>query len=652
MNAAPLWAPRRLQRAASTLSSYANWLADTGVTAQEYDDYGALWRWSLAEPDAFWMSVWKFCDVRASREPTTAMGAGTDRWHPHWFDGAQLNFAENLLRFRDATPALIACDESGRREEVSYAELYRRVGRFAAALRRDGVQAGDRVAALLPNGVPAVIGMLAATSLGAVWSSCSPDFGLQGVIERFGQIAPTVLIACDGYSYGGKRFDTRERVAQIVASLPALRRLVLVSPAGEDHSLDGLPELTVRFDDYAADGALEFPQLPFSHPLYVLYSSGTTGKPKCVVHGAGGTLVQHLKELMLHVDLKTGDRMMFFTTGGWMMWNWMVSGLATGATLVLYDGSPFFPGPDALWRIAERERLTHFGTSPKYLSALQKSGWAPRAQLKLDELRTMLSTGSPLAAEQFDFVYRDIKPDVQLASISGGADIVSCFALGNPWSPVWRGEMQGPGLGMAVDVYDDDGQPLRGAPGELVCTQPFPSLPLGFWDDVDGARYHASYFERFADAWHHGDYAEITPHGGLIISGRSDATLNPGGVRIGTAEIYRVVDALPEVVESVVVSYPVNGEEQVLLFVHLQDGAVLSDGLDRRLRTALRRELSPRHVPAKILACPEVPRTISGKITEIAVRDLLQGRAIRNSEALANPQALDYFRQLRTQDLS
>jgi acetoacetyl-CoA synthetase len=498
----------------------------------------------------------------------------------------------------------------------------------------------------MPNTIETVVAMLATASLGAVWSSCSPDFGEAGVLDRFGQIAPKVLFACDGYTYAGKPVDTRARIARVRAALPELKRLVIVPFLHDAPDLSPLPG-AVRMPDYGQrDAALRFTAMPFDAPLYVMFSSGTTGKPKCIVHGIGGTLLQHLKELVLHTDLRTRDVMFFFTTCGWMMWNWMVSGLATGATLVLYDGSPFHPGAAALWEIAGREGVTHFGTSPKYLSALDKEGYRPAEKHTLESLRVLLSTGSPLAPEQFDFVYGAIKRDLHLASISGGTDIISCFALGNPWSPVYRGELQGPGLGMAVDVFDDAGQPLRGAPGELVCTKPFPSMPVGFWNDPEGARYRAAYFERFPGVWHHGDYCEITAHGGLRISGRSDATLNPGGVRIGTAEIYRVVDAQAEVLESVVVGQRHDNDDRVLLFVRLRDGVVWSDALAAKIRAAIRAELTPRHVPAKVLPCPEVPRTISGKITEIAVRDLLHGKPVKNTDALANPQALDYFRNL------
>ncbi|HEX4895423.1 MAG TPA: acetoacetate--CoA ligase [Solimonas sp.] len=636
----PLWRPDPARLAGANLQRLA---AEAGIAAP---DYAALWRWSVTEPAEFWLAVWNLGSMHAHTPPRAVLENAGAMPGARWFPGATLNFAEHLLRFEGATEALVACDESGRRRSLSHDALRRRVAEVAAALKADGVGPGDRVAAFLPNTLETVVAMLAATSLGAVWSSCSPDFGEAGVLERFGQIEPTVLFACDGYFYGGKRIDTRERVARIRAALPSLKRLVLVPFLDERPDLAPLAGATLMPDYGVAGATLAFTPVPFDAPLYILYSSGTTGKPKCIVHGVGGTLLQHLKELQLQSDIKPGDRLFFFTTCGWMMWNWLVSGLAVGATVVLYDGSPFHPGPAALWQLAERERLSQFGTSPKYLSALEKDGYRPAEHHDLSPLRTLFSTGSPLAPEQFDYVYRTVKRDLQLASISGGTDIISCFALGNPWSPVYRGELQGPGLGMAIDVYSGEGWPIRDEPGELVCTQPFPSMPVGFWNDPDGARYRAAYFARFPGVWHHGDYCQWSEHGGLVISGRSDATLNPGGVRIGTAEIYRVVDALPEVQESVVVGHRHDGDERVILFVRLRPGHVLDEILSQKIARAIRAQLTPRHVPAKVLACPEVPRTISGKITEIAVRDLLHGQAVKNTEALANPAALDYFRSL------
>jgi acetoacetyl-CoA synthetase len=666
----PLWKPDAARAAASTMAAFVREAARQRLfdappgAGQRTGDYDLLWRWSVSQPARFWQQVWQFCQVRASRPPDQVLAEPLRMPGARWFEGARLNFADNLhtgpLRGRDAGEALVALDERGRRRALTGAELRERVRAVAAALAADGVGPGDRVAGFLPNTLEPVIAMLATASLGAIWSSCSPDFGLQGVLDRFGQIEPKVLFACDGYSYAGKPVDTRDRVARIVQALPGLKRLVVV-PFLDDKMgsgplfAEGLRGKSgpdpILFDDYAAPGEPGFAQLPFDHPLYILYSSGTTGVPKCIVHGAGGTLLQHLKELVLHTDVKPGDRLFFYTTCGWMMWNWLVSGLAAGATVVLFDGAPTHPGPEALWQLAERERLTQMGVSPRYLAALEKAGYRPRERHALPELRTLLSTGSPLAPEQYDFVYREVKADVQLSSISGGTDIISCFALGNPLLPVYRGELQCRGLGMAVDVFDEDGNPARGKPGELVCTRPFPSMPLGFWNDAGGVRYRAAYFERFAGVWHHGDYAQLMPTGGLVIAGRSDATLNPGGVRIGTAEIYRVVDAQPEVLESVVVAHRHQNDDRVILFVRLREGVAWSEALKQGLRQAIRAELTPRHVPAQVLPCPEVPRTISGKITELAVRELIHGRPVKNMDALANPGALEYFRTLSPEAL-
>ena len=654
----PIWKPGPERAGATNLARFIE-----EVSAEHHlgippggglrgSDYDLLWRWSIEHPQRFWPAVWRFCGVRAARAADRVLDDGARMPGARWFEGARLNFADNLLngRMPDDRPALIALDERGRRRELSAAELRERVRAVAAALKADGVGPGDRVAGFLPNTPEPVIAMLATASLGAIWSSCSPDFGLNGVLDRFGQIAPKVLFACDGYFYSGKAVDTRERVAQIRAALPGLRRLVIVPFLEDAPDLRPLGEATL-FPRYAAPGPLAFEPQPFAHPLYILYSSGTTGQPKCIVHGAGGTLLQHAKELVLHTDVRPGDRLFFYTTCGWMMWNWLVSGLAAGATVVLYDGAPLYPGPEALWELAEREQLTQMGISPKYLAALEKTGFGAAGRYTLPALRTILSTGSPLAPEQYDYVYRDLKADVQLASISGGTDIISCFALGNPQLPVYRGELQCRGLGMAVDVFDDGGAPARGTPGELVCTRPFPSMPIGFWNDADGAKYRAAYFERFPGAWHHGDYARLMPTGGLVIEGRSDATLNPGGVRIGTAEIYRVVDAQPEVLESVVVAHRHDNDDRVILFVRLRDGVAWDEALKRRIRSAIRTELTPRHVPAQILPCPEVPRTISGKITEIAVRELIHGRPVKNADALANPRSLEYFRNLSPESL-
>ncbi len=603
----------------------------------ELPDYARLHRWSIDSAAAFWGELSAFCDLRWRRFPDGVLEDGDRNPGARWFPGGTLNFAENLLREPDERPALVWRDETGGRGAFTRRQLRAEVGRVAAGFHGLGVGPGDRVAGLLPNGPEAVVAMLAASSIGATWSSCSPDFGASAVLDRFGQIAPKVLVASAGYRYAGRDFDCRATVTTLRAQLPGL---VAVVGTGE------LPG-ALDWQDFGTPGAEPaFAALPFDHPLYILYSSGTTGPPKGIVHGAGGTLLQHLKEHLLHVDLHRDDRLCYFTTCGWMMWNWQVSALATGATVVLYDGSPAHPAPDALWHLAAEEGVTVLGTSPRYLAGLAKAGLRPRGQHRLGALRTVLSTGSPLAPELFDWVYESVKPDVQLASISGGTDIVACFALGNPLLPVHRGELQCAGLGMAVDVFDDAGRPLPARRGELVCTRPFPSQPVGFWGDADGSRYRRAYFARFPGVWAHGDYAEHTAAGGFLIHGRSDATLNPGGVRIGTAELYRVVEALPEVLESLAVGRKHDGDEHIVLFVVLGEGLALDDVLAGCIRDAVRRELSPRHVPARVLQVPGLPRTRSGKLSELAVRALVNGEAPANREALANPEVLDHFRNL------
>ncbi len=637
---APVWTPSPLRIADANLTRF---FAHAGRHGWAGGDYAALWQWSVDHPTDFWGAVWEFTGVVGEcAGPVLANGGSMPG--ARWFECSRLNFAENLLRHAGGGPALVFVDERGTRRELSRDDLRAEVARIAAGLRQAGVGPGDRVAAFMPNLPETIIAMLATASVGATWSSCSPDFGVSGVLDRFGQIAPKVLFTTDGYFYAGKTIDSRPRIAAVLEKLADIEQVVLVPYAQSEPGPGPLPQ-AVLFGDFGDAGAsLQFERLPFDHPLYILYSSGTTGTPKCIVHGAGGTLLQHLKEHQLHVDLKPEDRLFFFTTCGWMMWNWLASGLASGATLVLYDGSPFHPDPGVLWRMAVDEGVTIFGTSPKYLAALEKSDYKPRDAGSLDRLRSVLSTGSPLAPEQYDFVREAIGADVQLASISGGTDIVSCFALGNPLLPVYRGELQCLGLGMRVEVWNDQGESIVGERGELVCTAPFPSMPIGFWNDPDGSRYRAAYFERFPGVWHHGDYALVTRHGGLVILGRSDAVLNPGGVRIGTAEIYRQVEQLDEVLESVVIGQEWDRDVRVVLFVRLREGLVLDEALQRRIREQIRSNTTPRHVPARIVQVPEVPRTISGKVVELAVREVVHGRPVANTDALANPRALEHFR--------
>lgn len=566
-----------------------------------------------------------------------------------WFPGATLNFAEHLLRRRDGHPALVAIGEDGSREQLSHAQLAAHVAGLQRALHNAGVGIGDRVAAFMPNTWQTVVGMLATASIGATWSSCSPDFGTQGVIDRFGQIEPKVLIAAAGYRYAGKRIDLTDKLNEILPQLPSLERLVIVPFSRDEASPTDYKSValtTLWQDFYQPGGAPQFTPVPFDQPLYILYSSGTTGVPKCIVHGVGGTLLQHVKELGLHTDLGPDDTLFYYTTCGWMMWNWLISGLALGATLVLYDGSPFHPEPARLIDLIDAEDISIFGTSAKFIAALEKAGVIPRESHKLSRLKAILSTGSPLAHESFEYIYRDVKRDLCLSSISGGTDIVSCFALGNPTLPVWRGELQCKGLGMDVQVWNDNGQAVTGEKGELVCARQFPSMPVGFWNDADGEKFHAAYFATFPGVWAHGDYAEETAHGGLVIHGRSDAVLNPGGVRIGTAEIYRQVEKVPQVLESIVIGQDWQGDVRVVLFVRLRDGVTLDDTLREEIRRVIRANTTPRHVPAKIIQVADIPRTLSGKIVELAVRNVVHGRPVKNTDALANPQALELYRSL------
>jgi acetoacetyl-CoA synthetase len=633
-----LWQPSEERVHASSMYRF--------MREQGHDSYGDLYRWSIDDSAAFWEALCDFCEVRFEKPADETLARPDDIMNAGWFSGSELNFAEHLLRHRGGRAAVVFCGEDGSRCELSFDQLQQEVARIAAGLRDLGVVKGDRVAGFLPNCPEAIIAMLATASIGAIWSSCSPDFGISGVVDRFGQIEPKLLFATNGYLYNGKTIDSLPVVAGIIDGLPSIETCVLVPFLSADVSPAPLAAAKTweEFGDAAV--ALDFQSVEFDHPLFIMYSSGTTGVPKCIVHGHGGSLLQLLKEHVLHTNISAADNLFYFTTCGWMMWNWLVAGLASGATLVLFDGSPFFDEGHGLWKMAERERVTVFGTSAKYISALEKAGIRPKDDYQLPALRAVLSTGSPLAPESFDYVYDAIGDDLQLSSIAGGTDILSCFVLGNPLLPVRRGEIQCRGLGMAVEVFDDSGTAVVAQHGELVCTRPFPSAPVCFWNDEGDSRYRAAYFERFPGVWAHGDFAELSPNGGLIIHGRSDAVLNPGGVRIGTAEIYRQVEKLDEVVESIAVGQDWDDDVRVVLFVVLRPDVALDDELRGQIRTVIRSNTTPRHVPAKIVAVSDIPRTKSGKIVELAVRSVVHGESVKNTEALANPEALENFRNI------
>lgn len=643
----PLWTPSQDRIAATRLDAFRRFVNQRH--SLQLPDYPALHAWSLAQREAFWQAIVDFFEIRFSEQPHAVLEEGLVMPSARWFPGAQLNFAEHLLRRRDDHPALVAVGEDGSREQMSYAELAAQVAGLQQSLKAAGVGIGDRVVALMPNTWQTLVGMLAASSLGATWSSCSPDFGTQGVIDRFGQIEPKVLIAAAGYRYAGKNLDLTGKLNEILERLPSLQQLIVVPYSRPQARVDDFTteaKVALWQDFYQAGGTPVFTPVPFDHPLYILYSSGTTGVPKCIVHGTGGVLLQHVKELGLHSDLHASDTLFYYTTCGWMMWNWLVSGLALGATLVLFDGSPFHPGAQRLIDLIDAENISIFGTSAKYLAALEKAGAKPGSSHQLARLKAILSTGSPLSHESFEYVYREIKSELCLSSISGGTDIVSCFALGNPLLPVWRGELQCKGLGMDVQVWNEAGQRVIGQKGELVCAQHFPSMPVGFWNDPADEKFRAAYFDTFPGVWAHGDYAEETSHGGLVIHGRSDAVLNPGGVRIGTGEIYRQVEKIEEVLESIAIGQDWGDDVRVVLFVCLRDGVTLTDELQARIRQAIRSNTTRRHVPAKIIAVADIPRTLSGKIVELAVRNVVHGKPVKNSDALANPQALKLYRNL------
>ena len=641
----PLWTPGTLRVQQANLTRFIKLIQSK--RDPDVVDYPSLYGFSIDSPKAFWRSIWEFGGVIGDSGSRTVEnfdqmpGAG-------WFPDARINFAENLLRYRDQREALVFRSETGLQSTMTYAQLYVKVAAIAASLRAMGVEPGDRVAAYMPNLPETIIAMLAATSIGAIWSSCSPDFGISGVVDRLGQISPKVLFCAAAYTYNGKQHDCLEKVKEIQQQISSIEKIVVTPYVAEKPDLSGLKnaQLWSSFEDTSAT-EIEFTRLPFDHPVYILYSSGTTGVPKCITHGAGGTLLQHLKELLLHTDMKRSDNFMYYTTCGWMMWNWMVSALATGATVILYEGSPFYPTPKAMFDLIDELEISIFGTGAKAISAWQKAGVKPRVSHSMASLKMLLSTGSPLAPESYDYVYQDIKQSLCLASIAGGTDIVSCFALGCPIMPVYRGELQVLGLGMAVEICRDDGEFADiGETGELCCRQPFPSMPVCFWGDDDGSKYKAAYFEKYPDIWAHGDFARITEHGGLIIFGRSDATLNPGGVRIGTAEIYRQVENLDEIIESICVGQDWDDDVRVILFVRLREGVELDEALQTRIRKAVRANTTPRHVPAKIIAVADIPRTVSGKIVELAVRNVIHGRAVKNTDALANPEALELYKDI------
>ncbi len=644
-NEKPLWQPSAERIAKTQVMAFiAEANRRHGTSLKDYRDLHA---WSVTQSGDFWELVWDFCGVVGDKGARRLVD-GDKMPGAQFFPDARLNFAENLLAKAGTGEALVFRGEDKVSYRVTWDELKALVSRLQQALRAAGVGEGDRVAAMLPNLPEAIALMLAVTSLGAIFSSCSPDFGERGVLDRFGQIEPKLFVTVDGYWYNGKEIAIADKVAAIVRQLPSAGTVVIVSYLGKAAEVAAKVPRAHALEDFLKPFAakeLTFARLPFNHPIYILFSSGTTGVPKCIVHGAGGTLLQHMKEHRLQCDLRSGERLFYFTTCGWMMWNWLASGIASGATLLLYDGSPFAP-QTVVWDFAQAERMNVLGTSAKYIDACKKAGLAPARTHDLASLRLIASTGSPLAAESFDYVYADIKHDVHLASISGGTDIVSCFVLGDPTSPVWRGEIQAPGLGMAVDVWSEEGKPVRLEKGELVCTRPFPSMPVMFWNDPDGRKYHAAYFERFPNVWCHGDFAEWTAHGGMIIHGRSDATLNPGGVRIGTAEIYAQVEQIPEVLEAIAIGQDWDNDVRVVLFLRLKEGVTLDDALRDKIKQKIRAGASPRHVPARIVQIADIPRTKSGKITEIAVREIIHGRAVKNTEALANPEALDLYRDL------
>ena len=644
----PLWEPSDQRIKDSNMYRFMQGVNQAHGT--NHSDYDSLYQWSVENIEAFWAEIWRFAEIKSSKDYQKVIDDPTRMPSANWFTGSRLNFAENLLRYRDDHTALIFRGEDTVRRSLTYQELFAATAKVAASLRQAGVTARDRVVGFMPNMPESIIAMLAATSIGATWSSCSPDFGIKGILDRFGQTRPKVLFTSDGYFFKGKVLDSLAKIAEIIKAIPSIEKVIVVpyTHTQERADLSSLPN-AVHYHDFCENdaGEIEFAQLPFEHPLYIMYSSGTTGLPKCMVQSAGGVLIHQLKELLLHTDLKREDTIFYFTTCGWMMWNWLTTSLAVGATLVLYDGNPFHPGPDALWRMAQDEKISVFGTSAGYIAALKNAGVKPGKQFDLSPLKALLSTGSPLSKEDFHFIYQEVKEDLQLASISGGSDLNGCFALGNPMGPVYEGELQCRGLGMKVFAYDENGSPVIGQQGELVCTAPFPSMPIYFWDDPNGTKYHGAYFEGFPGIWTHGDFIEVTERGGLIMYGRSDATLNPGGVRIGTAEIYRIIEQMEEIEDSVVVGQKWQNDSRVILFLKMKPSCQLTDELQQRIRQSIRQNASPRHVPAKIVVVPDIPYTLNMKKVELAVQKVIHGREVKNKDALKNPEVLDFFADIK-----
>ena len=642
-----LWQPSEERIRQSNMYRFMNYVNERYNT--DFTEYNPLYQWSVHHIPDFWAAMWDFARIKASEPYTRVVDDLTKMPGARWFEGARLNFAENLLRYRDDQTAIVFKGEAQAPIRMTYAELYREVACVAKSLKDIGVEAGDRVTGFMPNMPETIIAMLAATSLGATWSSCSPDFGMKGVLDRFGQIKPKVLFTANGYSFKGKNFDSLGRVSDILKQLSTIEKVVVVPYTETDPDLSQVPNAVDYREFKSPDDTLQvtFEQLPADHPLYIMFTSGTTGLPKCMVQSAGGILINHLKELMLHCDLKREDTIFYFTTCGWMMWNWLTSSLAVGATIVLYDGNPFHPDPGALWQLAQDEKIAIFGTSAGYIAALQNAGVRPGKTYDLSPLQTVLSTGSPLSVEGFEYVYREVKEDLQLASISGGSDINGCFAGGNPMGPVYAGELQCRQLAMKVEAYNENGEPVINEQGELVCTAPAPSMPIYFWDDPDGERYHAAYFDVYPNVWRHGDYIEINDRGGVVIYGRSDATLNPGGVRIGTAEIYRLVEQMDEIEDSLVVGQNWENDVRVVLFVKMAQGHELTDDLKQKIKKTLMTHASPRHVPAKIIATPAIPYTLNMKKVEIAVKKMIEGKPVLNRDALSNPEALDFYADIQ-----